>query len=158
MTTEFWEGFVWKLCFVFVFFVWKLCFEFFCFVEVQKALCSCPWVFLISESKVMYPLTSISIFFLPPPQPLTTTILLFLHIYSLIQLLYDFFFLETCTCLVLKLHINWNSIFCWFQSLVAREAVYAMENIHRNIRYTHGSGSESLCKYFFFRSWGTVRY
>ncbi|XDA80204.1 hypothetical protein R6Z07M_009826 [Ovis aries] len=29
-------------------------------------------------------------------------------------------------------------------SLVAQEAVYAMENIHRNIRYTHGSGSESL--------------
>uniref|UniRef100_A0A8C6DK62 Carboxypeptidase B2 n=1 Tax=Moschus moschiferus TaxID=68415 RepID=A0A8C6DK62_MOSMO len=29
-------------------------------------------------------------------------------------------------------------------SLVARQAVYAMENIHRNIRYTHGSGSESL--------------
>ncbi|MXQ84698.1 hypothetical protein E5288_WYG016730 [Bos mutus] len=29
-------------------------------------------------------------------------------------------------------------------SLVAREAVFAMENIHRNIRYTHGSGSESL--------------
>ncbi|KAB0372871.1 hypothetical protein FD755_015624 [Muntiacus reevesi] len=29
-------------------------------------------------------------------------------------------------------------------SLVAREAVYAIGNIDRNIRYTHGSGSESL--------------
>ncbi|XP_037655710.1 carboxypeptidase B2 [Choloepus didactylus] len=29
-------------------------------------------------------------------------------------------------------------------SLVASEAVHAIENIHRNIKYTHGSGSESL--------------